>query len=244
MAFSLMGVANLFLFNTGALLALWSHAKAMLTDPGAVPMDAKPTNPTPGSFPRHCRRCNTYKPPRAHHCSICERCVVKMDHHCPWVNNCVGLANQKFFLLFLLYVFSISVHALVLILSRTYSCIGEKRGCVGGGPGGGILVVGVVVCAILFGLFTLCMMCDQSQGVLTNTTGIDRLKGHGGSSSKSGLLEVFGGKGFSLLWLLPTNVVWPDPEVVQGYCRAPAGKDSGWGDDDDDRANMTQMDYV
>lgn len=65
---------------------------------------------------KKCKKCNSVKPPMSHHCSICKRCIARMDHHCPWVNNCVGYYNQKHFLLFLLYVFLGSFHALGLIM--------------------------------------------------------------------------------------------------------------------------------
>lgn len=67
----------------GCILELfWSRfAAAMISNPGAVPPEAKPLDPEQGS--RQCRVCHSFKPPRAHHCSICNRCVVKMDHHCP-----------------------------------------------------------------------------------------------------------------------------------------------------------------
>jgi len=51
-----------------------------------------------------CRHCKAPKPPRAHHCPMCDKCVLKMDHHCPWINGCVGFNNQRYFCLFLLYL--------------------------------------------------------------------------------------------------------------------------------------------
>jgi hypothetical protein len=124
----------------------------MLTDPGAVPESALPVALANASKEeqskyvglssginermflrknyrleeqkyRTCRRCRQFKPARAHHCSICERCVIKMDHHCPWVNNCVGIGNHKFFLLFIFYVFILSVYAITLVVMRYSKCI-------------------------------------------------------------------------------------------------------------------------
>ena len=51
-----------------------------------------------------CKYCRTLKAVRAHHCSVCNQCVFKMDHHCPWINNCIGQNNQRYFILFLVYV--------------------------------------------------------------------------------------------------------------------------------------------
>lgn len=57
---------------------------------------------------KKCKDCKVIKPLRTHHCTICGACVMKMDHHCPWINNCVGQNNQRYFLLFLVFLLSYS----------------------------------------------------------------------------------------------------------------------------------------
>jgi palmitoyltransferase len=214
MGLSLQGIANIAAFTAICFLALVSHGKAMLTDPGAVPQSALPLaliDSPKEDFGRleeqkyrTCRRCRQFKPGRAHHCSICDRCVIKMDHHCPWVNNCVGLGNHKFFLLFIFYVFVLSLYALVLVSLRYARCVNEN--CPSHGA---FRVMMLVLEAVLFGLFTLCMMCDQYSVITTGATQIDRLKGEVGDSL--GIREVFGGAshGFSLHWLMPVSIWFP-----------------------------------
>lgn len=70
-------------------MALASHAKTSLTDPGSVPKAAVPQEEQRRENPSHimCGQCQTFKPPMSHHCRICNRCVSRMDHHCPWMNN-------------------------------------------------------------------------------------------------------------------------------------------------------------
>ncbi|XP_073101784.1 probable protein S-acyltransferase 14 isoform X1 [Elaeis guineensis] len=127
---SLSALAALLLFHLLLVMLLWCYFSVVLTDPGSVPPNWKPTvdeergeetplnnleftnqilsfqqsaNLADSGSPRtrYCRKCNHLKPPRCHHCSVCGRCILKMDHHCVWVVNCVGALNYKFFLLFL-----------------------------------------------------------------------------------------------------------------------------------------------
>lgn len=74
---------------------------------------------------------------------------------------------------------------------------------------GALRVVFLVLEAVLFGLFTMCMMCDQYSVITTGATQIDRLKGEVGDSL--GIREVFGGSsgGFALHWLLPVRIWFP-----------------------------------
>lgn len=226
------------LFIWVAFLAVVSHFRAMTTDPGAVPPDAKPLEAhlrgesarndkhgqdellPPPTHLRMCRRCRAYKPPRAHHCSICRRCVIKMDHHCPWINNCCALGNHKYFLLFVFYTAIACAYSLSLIVWRFAACSTgspaqrhryyrdhshqplqqhHHQHCLDH-PTDLLKVLGLLVESVLFGMFTLCMMCDQSGVVRSGLTHIDRLKGLDSLSASSsatgeeisGWDEVFG----------------------------------------------------
>uniref|UniRef100_A0A2K5CDF1 Palmitoyltransferase n=1 Tax=Aotus nancymaae TaxID=37293 RepID=A0A2K5CDF1_AOTNA len=124
-------IINGIVFNLLAFLALASHCRAMLTDPGAVPKGnatkefIESLQLKPGQVVYKCPKCCSIKPDRAHHCSVCKRCIRKMDHHCPWVNNCVGENNQKYFVLFTMYIALISLHALIMVGFHFLHCFEE-----------------------------------------------------------------------------------------------------------------------
>lgn len=173
-----------------------------------------------------------------------------MDHHCPWVNNCVGIGNHKYFLLFIFYTCVSCVYSLSLLFVRFFDCLGRHGHvrthhltCLDR-PAELLSVLGLFIEAILFGLFTFCMMFDQSGVVLTNITSIDRLKGdHGDSNSNSngngnglgprltGVIEVFGlnpKKGMDLAgrfradWMSPFHrTCFPTTvrDEIMGFCK-------------------------
>jgi hypothetical protein len=89
----------------------------------------------------------------------------------------------------------------------------------------------LVVEAILFGMFTACMIVDQWPGVTTGVTQIDKLKGEEGkSASNHDFNEIFGGdRGMTLSWFLPVEFNFPSSikDEVYGYCLPCASEQAG-----------------
>ncbi|XP_008847728.1 palmitoyltransferase ZDHHC3 isoform X3 [Nannospalax galili] len=177
-------IINGIVFNLLAFLALASHCRAMLTDPGAVPKGnatkefIESLQLKPGQVVYKCPKCCSIKPDRAHHCSVCKRCIRKMDHHCPWVNNCVGENNQKYFVLFTMYIALISLHALIMVGFHFLHCFEEDwTKCSSFSPPTTVILL-ILLCfeALLFLIFTSVMFGTQVHSICTDETGIEQLK--------------------------------------------------------------------
>lgn len=68
----------------------------------------------PGVVYKYCKQCKSVKPPRAHHCSITGKCILEFDHFCPWVGQTVGYRNYRYFVLFMVYLFTGCMYCLVI----------------------------------------------------------------------------------------------------------------------------------
>ncbi|VDO11764.1 unnamed protein product [Rodentolepis nana] len=97
-----------------------------------------------------------------------------MDHHCPWVNNCVGEGNQKFFVLFNLYIFLVSVVGMILSICFFLSCFSEFGMCEYPGSYSAtaslINNIFLVSESVFFGLFTSIMSCSQVSAIISDET--------------------------------------------------------------------------
>ncbi|CAN1332135.1 Probable protein S-acyltransferase 14 [Linum perenne] len=180
-------------------MLLWSYFSVVLTDPGSVPPNWRPSadeergeaDPLNGQEfnisqtdlakpgVRYCRKCNQLKPPRCHHCSVCEcisttyrgRCVLKMDHHCVWVVNCVGALNYKYFLLFLFYTFLETSLVTVSLLPHFIAFFND--GEIPGTPGTLATTFLAFVLNLAFALSVLGFLIMHVSLVAANTTTIE-----------------------------------------------------------------------
>eukprot|EP00048_Salpingoeca_helianthica_P003624 m.69084 g.69084 ORF g.69084 m.69084 type:complete len:270 (+) comp12811_c0_seq1:66-875(+) len=213
-------------------MAIWSHVKAIFTNPGAVAfhppgqelelIDKKSPRMKNGELVTTCLKCRTYRPLRAHHCSTCGRCIRLMDHHCPWVNNCVGQDNQKFFLLFVFYICLSSTFAMTLAIARIVTCSAQNwGGSCSIGLWSPVYFILIIIESLLFGLFTLIMCCDQMCSIAGDTTNIERMQSSQGEGESKGSLvsrmqRVFG-RPFSWRWLIPVTPNLPREVSFESY---------------------------
>lgn len=204
-----------------ASLALATHVKTTLTDPGSIPSSAVPTELQRKQHSKlsMCSQCQSFKSPGSHHCRICNRCISRMDHHCPWMNNCVGAGNLKHFLLFLIYTWTCSVFALVLLAYNYFFCTSEA--CTFNVVLTQLARIMTVLCIGSF-LFTSSMLMNVCYGIMTGIGTIDRLKKKASGTFADAdeepipLRDIFGIEGY-YTWFLPIDPVFPDYDLVMGY---------------------------
>ncbi|CAM9122365.1 unnamed protein product [Discosporangium mesarthrocarpum] len=216
------------LYSILTTLLLASHAKTMLTNPGAVPRTARALTPPPheGEEIREviCGRCHGIKPVRSHHCRICARCIVRMDHHCPWVNNCVGACNLKHFLLFLIYTILVGTYAVSLILYHFVDCMVDNA-CEAYGPASLNLIRAVLVIAVAATIFAFSMLMNQIDAILTGMGTVDKLKrkrkkgrirGSPSDFKPVPCADIFGG-GPAIFLFLPVDPYFTNRPRALGY---------------------------
>jgi len=222
---SLWGIIHILLFNLIIFLLCFSHLRAVLTDPGLVPLPEvaldfseartllnKNSQTQSEDVWTICQRCDSYRPPRAHHCSVCDRCIRKMDHHCPWINNCVGELNQKYFIQFLFYTGILCFYSLgltivnwILIFSpnKTNSDLLAKKSAIAHG-------VGLCVESITFGIFVIVMLYDQISSIFDDETTVEstihrsrNVKTPKSRKPRKALMREVFGYGPMYFWFLP-----------------------------------------
>ncbi|KAG5883404.1 hypothetical protein JTB14_031293 [Gonioctena quinquepunctata] len=214
---SLWGTFNVVMFNTVIFFLMIAHIKAVITDPGTIPLPQTRIDFSDIHSPDSgcdfvnwtvCARCETYRPPRAHHCRICQRCIRRMDHHCPWINNCVGERNQKYFIQFLIYVGALSAYSITLVV---ISWMKDCSDCIQDVPLKQTRIMHNIILLLesaLFGMFVVAILIDQLQAVLTDETAVEQVQNQGSfrpQKPKMALLSEVCGREHPLLWLLPCS---------------------------------------
>ncbi|CRH00027.1 palmitoyltransferase, putative [Plasmodium relictum] len=164
----------------------WSFVKCSISNPGYVDDSweinaeenniqiekKKIRNYTPNKY-TICDKCNyLVRPERAHHCRSCKKCVLKMDHHCPWIGTCVGEKNLKFFFLFLLYGFLITLYITMTTMPKFIMSLYAKKNMAQINLNHATLLITICAALTLF-LALLFMNCQYIYFISRNLTVIE-----------------------------------------------------------------------
>lgn len=160
-------------YSVVAGLAWWCHVACVVVNPGVFSEEASKKY-----LGRLCSRCFRVRILHSHHCSRCRVCVYKMDHHCPWINSCVGYANQKQYILFLVYTGIFCFLAACFILwSKVHCALTHENFCQAQEAYfidlAKLLGLGI---AVFFSVFVAYLLYEQYESLATGKTQVDRLK--------------------------------------------------------------------
>ena len=179
-------------------------------------------------------RTGTIKPRTSHYCHEVDAVVIKMDHYCPWVNNVVALFTQKYFLLFVFYTCLTCIFCAITLGGRFFSCYranarskysgwnSSKKKPAWCSPNSTDTIVTIcnVVEALIFGIFTIAMGCDQAEAIAENTNYIDRLqKKRGEQQTLLQSMEDVWGEPFGWRWFFPLAPTTQHRVTFQRFCK-------------------------
>ncbi|KAI8518178.1 Zinc finger, DHHC-type containing 24 [Branchiostoma belcheri] len=71
-----------------------------------------------------CASCEANSPPRSFHCWECGTCVLKRIHHCTFTGNCAAWANERYYMVFLLYMSVGAVYTNVMNFDYVWDVMG------------------------------------------------------------------------------------------------------------------------
>lgn len=98
-----------FICGTFILLNITANYAAIIFCDTSIKGRMLPSNLAPHW--RFCSVCETVAPPRSWHCNVCNTCILKRDHHCMFTSCCIGHFNQRYFMVFVFYMFIATVYA-------------------------------------------------------------------------------------------------------------------------------------
>lgn len=180
------------------------------THPGQS-LSMKASSPEKLVFPywawKPCSPCQLSRPPRTHHCPICGYCVLKRDHHCFFVGVCIGLWNQRYFHVFLVwttiaaadyvlhtltYLLWVAPHHTIWDLFLPAALI---RWLLGALPGQGLAIIALLYSLGWFLLTSIGFLHEQTHCIVNGITSFEydnRIKITNTNSKVMNLEGVFG----------------------------------------------------
>jgi palmitoyltransferase len=81
---------------------------------------------------------------------MCGACVKKFDHHCPWINNCVGFQDQRYFFLFLVYLWLGSFYCGMLTFLAHRRALADGDAALRAAASGMVVVFVEILCAAIW----------------------------------------------------------------------------------------------